>query len=652
MAAAVELPREIEERVTRAKAQIRSDSVRRQECLNFWRGDQYVYRTHDNYLVSQGTVVGSKPAHRPRTTRNLIHGLVEAKVSAATGRIPSYEVDPSSSDPEDISAALLSEYIALYGYTKWGILRSAKKVITSALVMDGGYAMPFWDTTIGPYLENGMGIGDVRIRTFTGDEVGWEPGLEFHESGYHVIVQARSIDEVQSMPGFIKIPDAEQQLLPDAATQRPLASPSDARGGASKLVMVTEYLERPCPKWPKGRRVVTANGRVILPAEDYPTIAYGYNGICLHPLSYTVDPDADRDRGMVIHMIDAQRTYNNATNQQISWAQLALNPQIIGPPMANKIKFTDEPGAYYTVVPINGMTPQWRDVPPIPPELSQMKEEAKLDMQLIAGSDDIPDNVEAGSAIQVLIEQSRARWQSFLIDVAGFHSELMTHCLQLVQQYYTEPRLISIRGRTGWMNIQDFRGADLRDQMDVRVYPGSIEPRTRQAVEQRVQWLVQMFPGQVSMEAAMAAIEGGTGEQLIESYELDLARAHLMVQKIISGPDAFLLQPLTDPMQPPPWAPRKDIDNVSVHIHVFADYCKTPDYDNQPIPIQEALRLYLEACVFLKNEAAIQQQMMQAQTAASIGMSNATSPMGSKPMPSLPAPGGTPGGPPAPPAPK
>jgi hypothetical protein len=37
----------------------------------------------------------------------------------------------------------------------------------------------------------------------------------------------------------------------------------------------------------------------------------------------------------------------------------------------------------------------------------------------------------------------------------------------------------------------------------------------------------------------MAAIEGGTGEKLIESYELDVARANLMLQKILAGPEVL-----------------------------------------------------------------------------------------------------------------
>jgi hypothetical protein len=90
-----------------------------------------------------------------------------------------------------------------------------------------------------------------------------------------------------------------------------------------------------------------------------------------------------------------------------------------------------------------------------------------------------------------------------------------------------------------------------------------------------------MFPGFVSPEAAMAAINGGTGEKLIESYELDVARANLILQKILAGPEVLFAEPIVDPTQPPSWAPRP-FDNVGVHMHVFGDYMKTPDYDMQP----------------------------------------------------------------------
>ena len=116
--------------------------------------------------------------------------------------------------------------------------------------------------------------------------------------------------------------------------------------------------------------------------------------------------------------------------------------------------------------------------------LMQMKEEAKMDMILMCAFDEVPDNIESAKGIQTVYEQMRSRWAAFLMEVAGCYSSIASHCLALVQQYYTEARLISVRGRTGWENLADFKGAQLRNQIDVRVSAGSIEPRTRQAIEQ------------------------------------------------------------------------------------------------------------------------------------------------------------------------
>jgi hypothetical protein len=386
--------------------------------------------------------------------------------------------------------------------------------------------------------------------------------------------------------------------------------------------MVTEYLERPA-RSTRGPAIVIANDRVVLPEEDYPCADYGYDGPCLHQLSYTVDPESDRDRGLVAHLLDAQRTYNNATNQQISWAQLALNPQIIGPPMANKIKFTDEPGAYYTVIPINGMTPQWRDVPPIPPELSQMKSEAKMDMQEISASNDLPDHVDSGKGAEAFYQAQQVRWQSFIADVAAFDSSLMRHCLMLMQRYYTEPRVLKIRGRFGPELIEDFMGADLRDQTDVRVNPSSIEPRSQQQIEQRI--LGYADRGWITPEAAKAAIASGSAESTLDDYELDVARANKMIQRIAAGPEFLFAEPMTDPRQPPSWAPRR-FDNLTVHLAVFAAWMKTEDYDAAAPEIQEAARLYYDACEFLQAQKQMEAAMAQAQEAEQLGMNNAAKP--------------------------
>src|SRR6266542_1214964 len=100
------------------------DRAKRALYQKFWEGDQYWYLNAKNELRFQtagmvGIVSGDKANHRIRNTYNWVQSIVEAKVSAATQRIPGYEVTPSTDDPEDEAAASLAGQVAVYGYDKW-----------------------------------------------------------------------------------------------------------------------------------------------------------------------------------------------------------------------------------------------------------------------------------------------------------------------------------------------------------------------------------------------------------------------------------------------------------------------------------------------------------------------------------------------------
>jgi hypothetical protein len=87
----------------------------------------------------------------------------------------------------------------------------------------------------------------------------------------------------------------------------------------------------------------------------------------------------------------------------------------------------------------------------------------------------------------------------------------MRHWLLLVARFYTEPRLIEIRGRMGWESIQDFRGSHLLGQTNVRVFPGSLEYLNRQQVTARVQYYAQM--GWISPQQAMPRSRAATSRR-------------------------------------------------------------------------------------------------------------------------------------------
>lgn len=657
----------VEERIKRGRERMESQAGIRNLCLEFARGNQYLWLGNDGklYDAQKGEAVDpgtDRDTHRVRSKRNLILPLVNGKVSAATKRIPGYEVLPSTFDPEDIAGARIGGRVALAGYDLWRLRRASQKTVYLALVADEGYAMAYWDSSIGPYVldeETGdyVGVGDVRIRTLSANQVMSEPGIDFEESPWYAIEYAKPIDELKRDPDFLGVEltaDAELRL----ATQRKKTK---------NLVVVTEYFERPSVQEPEGKRCTYANKKLIYPEDTYPL--RGPDGVidepCLHRVSYIIDPEAENDQGLVRHLVDPQRVYLDAINKSCEAKNLALVTQLLAPRgYFDKDRWDDTPGAILEYDAMPGMPPpEWRDPldPQIIAQLHEIAERAKSDMGFIADANDIPSAVESGKGIQALIEKDQLAWGRFIGDLADWHSRLMRDCLSLVQQHYTEPRLLKFRGRLGWETIEDFKGADLHGQTDVRVLPGSLEAYTREAIEAKVMAFAQN--GWISPEAAMSAINGGTAEGLIDSYEKDVARANLILQKIDRGPAAFLNEsprpvfpgedpgpmidpndgepipltdqdgyPVVDPItgQPqyeqatsvPGWMPRP-FDNEKVQMAVIEDYLKSPAYDQWDDLQKAAINDYYAALLNLEQQKSARAQAMQVQTAQDLGMANA-----------------------------
>ncbi len=655
------IPRDVDDRTRRGRKDMLRDAPKRRLCMRFERGDTYWYINGKGLMGYQPTVTNpngsGKPDHRIRNKYNFIRPIVQAKVSAATQRIPSYDIAPSTTDPSDEGAARLSEQVALYGYDKWRLRSVAIKVVTMAIGHGGdGFAMPYFDPDVGPYtLVDGeqVGQGEIKVLTLSGNEVYWESGVDFMDSPWHAIERARPVEEVRQLPGYIG-----GELGADAVTSD---VPTD-RDGRENLAIVTEYLERPSPKYPDGRRLIMAGGRIIVdnrliepnaagPWEDYPL--KGADGVvldepCLHRLSYTQDPELDRDFGLTWQLIDFQRTAQDAMNKAVEWKNRCLVPQMTAPVGSIVSPRTDAPGDIVYFRPVGGLRPEWEPVNPIPDSLFTIKREMQADMAAVAQDINLDDlSNSAARNTQQLIEQSANRWQSFLGDLAEWHSRLMRHCLVLVGRHYTEPRLLQVRGRYGAYPVQDFKGAQLLGQVSVRVNPGSLAVRSHEQVTAQIMSYAQL--GWIDGQTAMAAIQGGTAEKLVEGYELSVGRANRIIQKIRDGSIMDMPSlPMTDPTtgaplldatgQPqliPAWMPR-DYDKPEIWKHVLSDFLQTEEFEKLPEEMQTVGQTIYDGILKTQADQQMRAAMAQTQQAESLGMANAAGPQGAKQMPSLP----------------
>src|SRR6201999_598210 len=118
------------------------------------------------------------------------------------------------------------------------------------------YVMPIFDEPRGPFSEETaidpqtgepvldeneepvtkvVGAGEISYSVFGGLEVGHEPGVQFEDSRFYIIVTARPREQVEAEPGFLgpKL-TANAQVSPDFLGYVPKGS---------DLVLQTDYLE-------------------------------------------------------------------------------------------------------------------------------------------------------------------------------------------------------------------------------------------------------------------------------------------------------------------------------------------------------------------------------------------------------------------------
>ena len=650
----IQIPKEVQERTWRGRKVMMDGSAKRNKFLELWRGNHYAYLDENNLLQQMATVTnsrgGGKPPWLERRTVNLIFDAVEHEVSSATQRVPSYDVAPATVDQEDKSAAELAKKVLFYGFDKWKIRRLMTAAVRLALVAEEAFIWPYWDSTVGPMLDGeGVGVGEVAHRLFSGNQVYWEPGVKFDDSRWWCVEYGLPVDQVKEMEGYVG-----GDLTADAEAQQEFSKGQD-KSSMTRTVLVSEYLERPCPRYPKGRWLTFANKRIILEPQDYPYVDGKGNVVdepVIHRLVYLDDPDHERGVGLVRHLEDANRMYNWARSRLMEYAKLGLVPQaVVAPGM--KVKLTSEPGKVYQV-PNPQQNFQWRDNIQTPGELFQMLELARAEIGQLAAQNAIPSQVEAGKAIEALIERDSNRRQQFLANVADVFASVGSHDLMLVQNHYTEDRLVKIKGSFGWETEADFRGADLRGQRDVRVSPTSIEPRTRESIEQRI--YVAMQNGWLDPTKGMHALETGSADDLVKDIDLAIGRVHRVIQLIKQGSQALLSAPTTmtsemDPMtggpvidpetgmprQDPIWMPQA-WDALNIWRSELESWFQTEEAEHLEPPMQEARNLVYQALLMQEQRQAFQAAQQQQMMAESLGMQNAAKPQGAKPMPDQNAP--------------
>ena len=585
------------------------------EALAFFDSDQYVEVSAvtgelDRMETREG---GSKPRWRSRLTRNRYTAKMTEEIALLASRVPAYEAQPVNGSPGPTAAARMGDKALLSLHDSLGLSGVTQETLVYAGNCGQGFTFPYWNGYSGKVLDVDVATGAVtatgcmEIAVLAPWEVLYDGGSQFERSPFWCIRRARSVEEVREEYGL-----QEHELKPDAA-----GIPGEKGGADKDLVFVYEWLTKPSDDHSDGEWLCWANGKELRDPEDYPG---SHEDMVLHELAWIRRPHRHRPLGVGEQMVDIQRTYNRTINQIIAWQNHVLNPKMLAAKGQLLKDPTDKAGEVLEFRPMGMIEPKWQPVPDLPQGLFHQLDRCIADFEEICGRITEHQDTNSASHVQALNEREQLRRGIVVKNLVKWYASQGMHLLRLAQEYWTDDQLLALQGRFGVSLIEGFKGAQLEGIKTVRVSEASVMPRTRASQEAKIMQFAQM--GWIEPHQAMAALNAGTAEAIIDEYELDIARQYREIEEILKLGQQPLPDEIAEVAREDPEAARQlieqhlleiaphveEFDNHVVHMDILRQYMKTVDWEERTDAEKGILRGH-----YMLHDQAARQQAMEAQ---------------------------------------
>ncbi len=429
---------------------------------------------------------------------------------------PRWEVRPNSPDEDDREAARLAEQILIQLWDQLHINRKRAPLLMWVQQAGSSYFKVCWDPSLGDKAvypkdipqEDGsvkreyelIAQGDIRVDIASFFEV-FPDNLAMYWGEVKSIVQAKIRplsyfkDHYPERGHLVKEEDCWLNSLQYEARINALNTQTGASGMSTNMLkdsaIERAYYEKPSKKHPMGRYIVTANGVLlkegVLPIDEIPFVKFD---------DIIVGGKLNAE-AIITHLRPLQDQINRGKALRAAWLNRTLNGKFIVPRGANlqREAMNDQSGEVveYDVVPNapGGGAIQPLEVPAIPSYAFEEEEVLKSDMNDTAGIND-PSRGQAPSAqmpaigMQLLVEQDDTRIGVEVEAHEHSFADLGRILLKFVAEYYEKPRLLKIAGRDMEYTVREFKGADLRNNFDVKVKRGSLNPGSKTLKRQEI----------------------------------------------------------------------------------------------------------------------------------------------------------------------
>lgn len=494
---------------------------------------------------------------RSRFRVNKILPQIQNRLSRLTQSAPKYDVRPNSTSSEDKDACRLGLHVLNDIFDKQRFEEKRQDLWMSTMQGGHAYAQVTWDPTLGAPMidpEDGKLVGyegDVRIEILNCLEVFPDPlAKNVEDSQWIVKAKVRKLEYFRT-----KYPDRGHLVKEEGAWL--LSSIYDMKSNALTSVGITGasttdqmkdsaielvYYEKRSEDYANGRMIVSANG-VLLEDKDLPIGQYD-----IVKFDDMIIGGRYNSEAVITHMRPVQDQYNITRTRMAGWIRNLLAGKYMVAKGANlqqeSINNSDSEVVEYVPVP-NAAAPQAMNIPQIPPYAYKDLEVCDQELDYIVGINEISRGVlpsagmpAAGMAFLQEQDQTRIGVMTSRAEV-GFAK--MGQCiLKYVAKNYEIPRLLKTAGDDLEYTVQHFVGADIQDNFDVIVVPGSTLPSSKVLRRQDIMtsWQSGLLGNPQDPKVRMKVfkeVENGEVEDMWRAQALDDAQIKRMYESIEQG---------------------------------------------------------------------------------------------------------------------
>lgn len=608
-----------------------STPIRNQWYLNlgFYKGDQYVTISNGR-LLKAPNVPG-----RVRMVINRVRGVVRTEISRMTSQQAQISVVPASSEDEDVIAAEAGEQI-------WeGVAQKQKlnEVFTQAAFWTSncgiGYVKAMWDSEC----EYGQ-KDEVTGEPIKGD-LHYEAPTPFHifvpdvleksiqRQPYVLHAYTMSIEEVKSRFGdkidenktptvtstneifetrYLNVRTAEQSASPDAC----LVIEAWVKPHATNLL-------------PNGGLVIIVDETVVF--KDDSGIPYDHGQYPFAKID-NVPSGGYYSTSVVEDLIFLQKEINRNRSQVIENRNASAKPgYFVQQGSVDTNKWTSKPGQLIPVLP-GFQNPQPMQIPQLPAYIAQEHDNMLRDIEDISGQHQVskggaPAGVTAATAINFLQERDDSFMAPVYVSLEDAWEAVASQTLQLIVQYWEQPRIVKATGEDMAFSAKAFVGADIKDATDVKVERGSALPVSRAA--RQALFMDMMNRGFLPPDKGLELMELPNMRsyyQLVKKDERHATRENIkmanipveMVQQAaqdVANKKAMFMQQAgyqdenqarMDPATAQildifdePMLPVNDWDNDEVHVFIHQNFMKSQRFEMLDPALQEQFIKHVQA---------------------------------------------------------